>query len=95
MYCVKCGVKLADTEKKCPLCNTVVCHPDFKQTAERPLYPSSKLPRSSSGSKAINGAVIILFFILALSFISNIMGANNVRDIHLGGKMKDIRITAL
>ncbi len=63
MYCVKCGVKLADTEKKCPLCNTVVCHPDFKQTAERPLYPSSKLPRSSSGSKAINGAVIILFFI--------------------------------
>ena len=63
MYCIKCGVKLADTEKKCPLCNTIVCHPDFKQTAERPLYPSNKMPKNDSGSKALNGAVIILFFI--------------------------------
>ena len=63
MYCVKCGVKLADTEKKCPLCNTVVCHPDFEQTAECTLYPSNKMPKSSSGSKALNGAVIILFMI--------------------------------
>ena len=23
MYCVKCGVELADTEKRCPLCETV------------------------------------------------------------------------
>ncbi len=63
MYCIKCGVKLADTEKKCPLCNTVVCHPDFKQTAQRPLYPSNKMPKSNSGVKALNGAVIFLFFI--------------------------------
>ncbi len=28
-YCVKCGVKLEDSEKKCPLCHTVVCHPDL------------------------------------------------------------------
>ena len=63
MYCIKCGVKLADTEKKCPLCNTVVCHPDFEQTAERPLYPSNKLPKNNSGSKALNGIVIILFLI--------------------------------
>ena len=63
MYCIKCGVKLADTEKKCPICNTVVCHPEFKQTAERPLYPSSKMPKSNSDSKALNGAVIILFLI--------------------------------
>ncbi len=63
MYCIKCGVKLADTEKKCPLCNTVVCHPEFAQTAGRPLYPQNKIPKSNSGSKALNGAVIILFFI--------------------------------
>ena len=63
MYCIKCGVKLADTEKKCPLCNTVVCHPDFVQTAEHPLYPSNKMPSSHSGRKALNGAVIILFLI--------------------------------
>ena len=63
MYCINCGVKLAPTEKKCPLCNTVVFHPDFIQKAQRPLYPENKMPRSTSDSKALNGAVIILFFI--------------------------------
>ncbi len=63
MYCIKCGVKLAKTEKKCPLCNTVVCHPDFEQTAEGALYPSNKMPKRSSGKKALNGAIIILFLI--------------------------------
>ena len=63
MYCIKCGVKLKDTEKKCPLCNTMVYHPDFELIAERPLYPSYKMPQNPSGSKAFNGAVIILFLI--------------------------------
>ena len=80
MYCIKCGVKLADTEKKCPLCNTVVCHPDFKQTAQRPLYPSGKLPKSNSGSKVLNGAVIILFLIpLLVCFFA---------DLSLDGKIE-------
>ncbi|MBQ5590201.1 MAG: hypothetical protein IIU65_00805 [Clostridia bacterium] len=63
MYCIKCGVKLADTEKKCPLCNTVVFHPDFEQKAEQPLYPSDKMPKSNSGAKVLNGAIIILYLI--------------------------------
>ena len=67
MYCIKCGVKLADTEKKCPLCHTIVCHPDFEQTAEHPFYPENKMPKSSSGSKALNGAILILFFIPLLA----------------------------
>lgn len=29
-YCVKCGVKLEESEKQCPLCHTVVYHPDIK-----------------------------------------------------------------
>ena len=61
MYCIKCGVKLADTEKKCPLCNTAVYHPDFEQIIKRQLYPSDKMPDNNSGSKALNGVVIILF----------------------------------
>ena len=80
MYCVKCGVKLADTEKKCPLCSTVVCHPDLERTEARPLYPGSKMPGSNSGSKALNGAVIILFFIpLLVCFFA---------DLSLDGKME-------
>lgn len=63
MYCIKCGVKLADSEQKCPLCNTIVSHPDFTQTTEHPLYPTNKMPKSSSSSKALNGTIIVLFLI--------------------------------
>ena len=74
MYCIKCGVKLADTEKKCPLCETVVYHPDLEQIVERPLYPNNKMPHSSSGAKALNGVVMILFFIpLLTSFFADIL----------------------
>ena len=44
MYCVNCGVKLCDTEKICPLCNTAVYHPDVKQKDGDPLYPEHKYP---------------------------------------------------
>lgn len=63
MYCIKCGVRLADTEKQCPLCNTVVYHPEFAQSPDRPLYPADKLPKSHTGSKPLNVAVMILFLI--------------------------------
>ena len=79
MYCVKCGVKLGDTEQKCPLCATVVCHPDFPRSEEHSLYPHNKLPRSSSGTKALNGAVIILFFVpLVLCFFADLMSAGSL-----------------
>lgn len=46
MYCINCGVKLADTEKKCPLCATEVYHPTLKQVPETPLFPKGKLPQA-------------------------------------------------
>ncbi len=39
MYCVKCGVELADTEKVCPLCGTAVYHPDISRPHTAPTYP--------------------------------------------------------
>ena len=63
MYCIECGVKLGEAEKKCPLCNTAVCHPDYVNRSGKALYPSNKMPHQSSGSKAFNGAIIILFLI--------------------------------
>ena len=79
MYCIKCGVQLADTEKKCPLCNTVVCHPDFENKSDRTLYPNDKLPKSTSGSKALNGAVILLFLIPLIVCLA--------ADLHLDGHL--------
>lgn len=37
MYCISCGVKLADTETVCPLCRTVV--PVERPETAQPLYP--------------------------------------------------------
>lgn len=74
MYCVNCGVKLADTEKTCPLCNTAVYHPVVKQADTRPLYPPNRMPNSITRSKALNGAVIILFMIpLAVCFFADLL----------------------
>ena len=75
MYCIKCGVKLNDTEKKCPLCNTSVYHPEITQPKVPPLYPKSAMPKIASGSKVLCGAIIIIFLIpLILSFFSDIQG---------------------
>ena len=41
MYCVKCGVKLADSEKQCPLCQTLVFHPDITREEGEKLYPAA------------------------------------------------------
>lgn len=46
MYCVNCGVKLSDTEKRCPLCGTTVYHPDIVRPEAEPLYPKNKYPES-------------------------------------------------
>jgi len=63
MYCIKCGVKLADTEKICPLCNTPVYHPDIEPVNEPPLYPNGKVPKMRLRSAKLNGAIIFLFLI--------------------------------
>lgn len=44
MYCIKCGVKLADTEQRCPLCQTAVYHPDIVREEGESLYPKKQYP---------------------------------------------------
>ena len=45
MYCIKCGVELKDSEEKCPLCGTVVFHPDMKRPdGEKPYPAESRRP---------------------------------------------------
>lgn len=44
MYCIKCGVELADSEKKCPLCGTHVFHPQLLRPEEERLYPADLQP---------------------------------------------------
>ncbi len=72
MYCIHCGVKLADSEKSCPLCGTVVYHPDLQRASAEPLYPRNRKPKVKGRSKAQNGAIIILFLIpMLVSFFAD------------------------
>ena len=72
MYCVKCGVRLGDTEAKCPLCHTAVYHPEIQQPAVEPLYPSGKMPKAGAGKRALSGLLVFIFLIpLILSFFSD------------------------
>lgn len=63
MYCVNCGVKLADTEKSCPLCGTVCYHPDIPRKKAVPLYPNKRNPELQVSSKAIHGVLLVLFLL--------------------------------
>ena len=80
MYCINCGVKLAASEKSCPLCNTAVYYPEIKQSDVEPLYPKNIVPKVTSESKVLNGAIIIMFLIpLIVCFLA---------DIQINGKLE-------
>ena len=63
MYCVKCGVKLADSEKVCPLCGTRVFHPDLPQPQGEPPYPPDPRPHNEEVSRS---GVLFILTVLAL-----------------------------
>lgn len=63
MYCVKCGVSLADTEKKCPLCGTVVYHPEVTQGEGKELYPTNRHPALTRPTKLPQMILSVLFLI--------------------------------
>ena len=63
MYCIHCGVKLADSEKRCPLCGTVPFHPDFVRQEGETLYPRDRVPKFKAGKGAVLAAVTLLLLI--------------------------------
>ncbi len=70
MYCIKCGVKLGDTEGKCPLCGTVPYHPDITRIEIDPLYPKNQHPVTQVSKIGaliiISGGIFLLPFIVSL-----------------------------
>lgn len=63
MYCVKCGVGLADSESKCPLCGTVVYHPELTRPEGNPLYP----PYQNGREETIN--IHGVLFVISIVFL--------------------------
>lgn len=64
-YCVNCGVKLKKSEKKCPLCNTIVINPNKIKKEYEPVY-SNKL----ENFKKINYKYVSHLLLLSLIIIS-------------------------
>lgn len=66
MYCINCGVKLADTEEKCPLCGITAFHPELIRQEAEPLYPSHRYPAPQVNSRAAQIVVTTLMLMAAL-----------------------------
>lgn len=65
MYCVNCGVKLADSEEFCPLCGTKALRPEGQ-----PLQPQRLYPRKSTAPSVNSYGVCIILtamFLLAMA----------------------------
>jgi hypothetical protein len=78
MFCVKCGVELAASEAKCPLCGTVVYHPDITQPAERPTFPPNAQPKmkvNRFGALLIITAVYLMLILQLLVCDISIFGS--------------------
>ncbi len=72
MYCIKCGVELADTEKHCPLCQTVVFHPDLSLPDATPFYPQASYP-SQVNSRAVQIVLTALFLLpMLITFLCDL-----------------------
>lgn len=63
MYCANCGVKLADTENRCPLCGTEAYHPDIERPEVDPLYPKDFVPKRELSKATIHIIILTLFLI--------------------------------
>lgn len=68
MYCVNCGVSLADSEKTCPLCGTQVFHPEIAPPEGKPLFPAREpvFPFENTGGLIIVTTLFLMAIFIAL-----------------------------
>ena len=67
MYCVRCGAELSDSEEKCPLCGTIVFHPDIPRPQGEKPYPVDTA-RQETASRAGVLFLLTMGFVLPLWF---------------------------
>ena len=66
MYCANCGVKLADSEHICPLCQTKAYHPDLPLQEGSGLYPKHNQPKKGRRSPWPQTILTALFVLAAI-----------------------------
>jgi hypothetical protein len=78
MYCIQCGVKLADTEKQCPLCGTVVFHPDLPRPEAEPLYPPTRQPTQVSHHGMLVIVTTLFLLPILICLLCNLQFSNAI-----------------
>ena len=71
MYCITCGVELADSEKRCPLCGTPVFHPDLPRNLTEPPYPADRRIRREDVNRS--GILFVLTVVALLPAILSLL----------------------
>jgi hypothetical protein len=71
LYCVKCGVELADSEKKCPLCGvTVWCPKEMRREMVLPPYPKQEIKAEKVKR---TGLLFVLTVLFSLPFVLTLL----------------------
>ena len=66
MYCIRCGVKLAEEKKPCPLCGTVPFHPELEPQEGKPLYPQGSYPSQQVSRTVAMTVISTVLFLLPM-----------------------------
>lgn len=66
MYCVKCGVELADSEICCPLCKTRAYHPDVEREVTESKYPDFKSIDKQYNRRLVMMVITVIYFLPAV-----------------------------
>ncbi len=69
MYCASCGVKLSDTEKKCPLCGLKAYHPEIPRPEAESNYPAHLYPEQEVSPWGIKVLILTVFMLPLITVI--------------------------
>lgn len=65
MYCMKCGCKLTQGQKHCPLCNTRMYHPDLPREEGLPTYPEKDFESEAFNPQGVLFVLTVFMFLCA------------------------------
>lgn len=78
MYCANCGVKLADSETRCPLCQTRAFHPDLPLPGGEGLYPQDKYPAKASRRWLLIPLTVLLVLPVPLVLLGDLQTTGSI-----------------
>lgn len=79
-YCVNCGVELAETEKKCPLCDTEVINPHspWKEPEDPPFPTNYEVAKPVNRGKVATFIAILLLIPIFVTMLSNLIANGKI-----------------